>query len=58
MLLRDILYKVAIEQVKGLTDLDVAKIEFDSRKVEEGDAFVAIHGTLSDDKSWGNLCCM
>jgi UDP-N-acetylmuramoyl-L-alanyl-D-glutamate--2,6-diaminopimelate ligase len=52
MLLRDILYKVAIEQVKGLTDLDVAKIEFDSRKVEEGDAFVAIHGTLSDGHAY------
>lgn len=48
MLLRDILYKVAIEQVKGLTDIPVAKIEFDSRKAGEGDAFVAIRGTLSD----------
>ncbi|MFP5439489.1 MAG: UDP-N-acetylmuramoyl-L-alanyl-D-glutamate--2,6-diaminopimelate ligase [Bacteroidia bacterium] len=52
MLLRDILYKVAIEQVKGSTDLDVAKIEFDSRKVEEGDAFVAIRGTLSDGHAY------
>lgn len=48
MLLRDILYKVAIEQVKGATDIPVAKIEFDSRKAGEGDAFVAIRGTLSD----------
>lgn len=48
MLLRDILYKVAIEQVKGATDIPVAKIEFDSRKAGEGDAFVAISGTLSD----------
>ncbi len=48
MLLRDILYKVAIEQVKGTTDIPVAKIEFDSRKAGEGDAFVAIRGTLSD----------
>lgn len=48
MLLRDILYKVAIEQVKGPTDITVAKVEFDSRKVGSGDAFVAIKGTLSD----------
>lgn len=52
MLLRDILYKVAIEQVKGSTDNDVAKIEFDSRKVGEGDAFVAIRGTLSDGHAY------
>jgi UDP-N-acetylmuramoyl-L-alanyl-D-glutamate--2,6-diaminopimelate ligase len=52
MLLRDILYKVAIEQVKGSTDIDVAKIEFDSRKVGEGDAFVAIRGTLSDGHAY------
>jgi len=48
MVLRDILYKVAIEQVKGPTDIPVAKVEFDSRKVGAGDAFVAIKGTLSD----------
>jgi UDP-N-acetylmuramoyl-L-alanyl-D-glutamate--2,6-diaminopimelate ligase len=48
MLLRDILYKVAIEQVKGPTDITVAKVEFDSRKIAAGDAFVAIKGTLSD----------
>ena len=52
MLLRDILYKVSIEQVKGSTDIDVAKIEFDSRKVGEGDAFVAIRGTLSDGHAY------
>ena len=54
MLLRDILYKVAIEQVKGATDIPVAKIEFDSRKAGEGDAFVAIRGTLSDGHQYIN----
>ena len=48
MLLRDILYKAAIEVVKGPTDITVAKIEFDSRLVSTGDVFVAIKGTLSD----------
>lgn len=46
--LKDILYKVAIEAVKGTTDIAVHKIEFDSRKIESGDVFVAIKGTLSD----------
>ncbi|MES2484938.1 MAG: UDP-N-acetylmuramoyl-L-alanyl-D-glutamate--2,6-diaminopimelate ligase, partial [Bacteroidota bacterium] len=48
MLLRDILYKTAIEAVKGSTDINVAKIEFDSRLIAAGDAFVAIRGTQSD----------
>jgi UDP-N-acetylmuramoyl-L-alanyl-D-glutamate--2,6-diaminopimelate ligase len=48
MLLRDILYKTAIEAVKGPTDINVQKIEFDSRLVAAGDVFVAIRGTLSN----------
>ncbi len=48
MILKDILYKVAIEAVKGLTDIAVNKIEFDSRNVSDGDLFVAIRGSLSD----------
>jgi len=48
MQLRDILYKAAIEVVKGPTDISIAKIEFDSRRVSTGDVFVAIKGTLSD----------
>ena len=48
MLLRDILYKAAIEVVKGPTDIAIAKIEFDSRLISTGDVFVAIKGTLSD----------
>lgn len=46
--LKDILYKVAIESVKGSTDIAISKIEFDSRKVESNDVFVAIRGSLSD----------
>ena len=47
-ILKDILYKVAIESVSGLTDVAIEKIEFDSRKVEANDVFVAIRGSLSD----------
>lgn len=48
VVLKDILYKVGIEAVKGSTDIAVNKIEFDSRKVQENDVFVAIRGTVSD----------
>lgn len=48
IILKDILYKVAIEVVKGSTEMTIAKIEFDSRKVTENDMFVAIRGSVSD----------
>ncbi|WP_035651758.1 UDP-N-acetylmuramoyl-L-alanyl-D-glutamate--2,6-diaminopimelate ligase [Flavobacterium sp. ASV13] len=47
-ILKDILYKVAIESVTGSTEIGIQKIEFDSRKVEADDIFVAIRGSLSD----------
>ncbi|MTH16304.1 UDP-N-acetylmuramoyl-L-alanyl-D-glutamate--2,6-diaminopimelate ligase [Flavobacterium sp. LC2016-01] len=47
-ILKDILYKVAIESVTGSTEAGIQKIEFDSRKVEANDIFVAIRGSLSD----------
>ncbi|MCO6162319.1 UDP-N-acetylmuramoyl-L-alanyl-D-glutamate--2,6-diaminopimelate ligase [Flavobacterium sp. NRK F7] len=46
--LKDILYKVGIEAVKGATDVVIQKIEFDSRKIELNDIFVAIRGVVSD----------
>ena len=48
IILKDILYKVAIEAVKGSTEMAINKIEFDSRKVLENDVFVAIRGTVSN----------
>ena len=47
-ILKDILYKVAIEVVKGSTDVAVNAIDFDSRKIGLDDVFVAIRGTVSD----------
>ncbi|RBN50422.1 UDP-N-acetylmuramoyl-L-alanyl-D-glutamate--2,6-diaminopimelate ligase [Flavobacterium psychrolimnae] len=47
-ILKDILYKVAIEAVKGSTDITISKIDFDSRKIEANDVFVAIRGSISD----------
>ena len=46
--LKDILYKVGIEAVKGSTDMVIGGIHFDSRKVGENDVFVAIRGSVSD----------
>lgn len=47
-ILKDILYKVPMEAVSGSTSVTVNAIQFDSRKVELNDVFVAIRGTLSD----------
>jgi UDP-N-acetylmuramoyl-L-alanyl-D-glutamate--2,6-diaminopimelate ligase len=47
-ILRDILYKVAIESVTGSTETEVHAIHFDSRDIVSNDVFVAIKGTLSD----------
>lgn len=47
-ILKDILYKVAIESVKGSTDVAINAIEFDSRKISFNDVFVAIRGVVSD----------
>ncbi|WP_268035197.1 UDP-N-acetylmuramoyl-L-alanyl-D-glutamate--2,6-diaminopimelate ligase [Algoriphagus sp. PAP.12] len=43
--LKDILYKVSLVSTSGDMGVDVKNIVFDSRKVEEGSAFVAIAGT-------------
>jgi UDP-N-acetylmuramyl-tripeptide synthetase len=48
IILKDILYKVAIEAVHGSAEVAVGKIEFDSRKIEKNDIFVAIRGSVSD----------
>ncbi|WP_026955269.1 UDP-N-acetylmuramoyl-L-alanyl-D-glutamate--2,6-diaminopimelate ligase [Algoriphagus vanfongensis] len=43
--LKDILYKVSLISTSGDMEVDVKNIVFDSRKVEDGSAFVAIAGT-------------
>jgi UDP-N-acetylmuramoyl-L-alanyl-D-glutamate--2,6-diaminopimelate ligase len=48
IILKDIIYKVAIEAVKGSTDIAINKMDFDSRIVGANDIFVAIRGTISD----------
>jgi UDP-N-acetylmuramoyl-L-alanyl-D-glutamate--2,6-diaminopimelate ligase len=48
LILKDIVYKVAIEAIKGSTEIAINKMDFDSRKMESDALFVAIRGTVSD----------
>ena len=48
IILKDLLYKVAIEAVKGSTEIAINAINFDSRKIENNDVFIAIRGTVAD----------
>jgi UDP-N-acetylmuramoyl-L-alanyl-D-glutamate--2,6-diaminopimelate ligase len=48
MILKEILYKVALETVHGSTEVNVNNIHFDSRKIELNDVFVAIRGSVSN----------
>ena len=42
MLLKDILYKVAIRSVSGSTQVEVTDLQIDSRQVGKGSCFIAI----------------
>ncbi len=46
--LKNILINIKPERIAGKVDMHINHIQFDSRKVEKGDVFVAIKGTRSD----------
>ncbi|WP_321309842.1 UDP-N-acetylmuramoyl-L-alanyl-D-glutamate--2,6-diaminopimelate ligase [Marinifilum fragile] len=46
--INELFSSVKIESLKGMSDVEINNIHFDSRKVEEGDLFVACRGTVSD----------
>ena len=46
--LKDILYGVSVESVKGSTNIDVHSVEFDSRNITPGSLFVAQKGLIVD----------
>jgi len=48
IVLKDILYKVPLENVLGNTAVAITNLHFDSRQVALNDVFVAIRGTISD----------
>ena len=43
-MLKDILYKVNIQSVKGDTSIDIKNLQIDSRKVTPGTCFIALKG--------------
>jgi UDP-N-acetylmuramoyl-L-alanyl-D-glutamate--2,6-diaminopimelate ligase len=47
-LLQDILYQVRVQQVVGTTNLAIASVAFDSRKVVSFGLFIAVRGTQAD----------
>jgi UDP-N-acetylmuramoyl-L-alanyl-D-glutamate--2,6-diaminopimelate ligase len=47
-LLQDILFKVNIRSVNGPTAVEIRDLQMDSRKVEDGSAFIAIKGVSAD----------
>lgn len=57
ILLKDILYRVGLEQVIGSTGVDVRGIEFDSRHVALNDVFVAIKGSVVDGHEFIKQAC-
>ncbi|HCY88939.1 MAG TPA: UDP-N-acetylmuramoyl-L-alanyl-D-glutamate--2,6-diaminopimelate ligase [Chitinophagaceae bacterium] len=54
MLLKDILYKVAIRKVYGQTQVPVSDLFIDSRHVQAGGCFIAIRGHQADGHAFIN----
>ncbi len=53
--LKDILYKVTLNAVVGSTSIGVDAVNFDSRKIEKGNLFVAIRGLVTDGHDYIDL---
>ncbi|MBN8664270.1 MAG: UDP-N-acetylmuramoyl-L-alanyl-D-glutamate--2,6-diaminopimelate ligase [Chitinophagales bacterium] len=47
-ILKDILYRVRLQEVIGSTQLEIKAVHIDSRKVQAGDLFIAIKGVQTD----------
>jgi UDP-N-acetylmuramoyl-L-alanyl-D-glutamate--2,6-diaminopimelate ligase len=54
--LKDILYQVALKQVLGSTAVEVNALQSDSRKVVEGNCFIAVKGTHVDGHNFIQQC--
>jgi UDP-N-acetylmuramoyl-L-alanyl-D-glutamate--2,6-diaminopimelate ligase len=48
VILRDVLYKVAIRSLAGSTDVAVTGVQTDSRKLQPGNIFIAVRGGAAD----------
>lgn len=56
MKLNDLLVGIPTQAIHGNTDIDIRAIEFDSRKIEAGDVFVAQAGTAVDGHQFIGSC--
>lgn len=54
--LSEILNNIPVLESTGSTDIDIAALQMDSRKVKPGDCFVAIKGTTSDGHAYIDKC--
>lgn len=54
--LRDILQGVAVIQTAGKTNIPVSALQIDSRKVAQGDCFIALKGTVTDGHQYVSRC--
>lgn len=56
MILNELVSVITPKQIIGCTDIDITAIQFDSRKVNEGDLFVAQVGTAVDGHEYIASC--
>jgi UDP-N-acetylmuramoyl-L-alanyl-D-glutamate--2,6-diaminopimelate ligase len=54
MRLQDLLYKVNILKIVGITNIKISDIQFDSNKIKKNGLFIAIKGTISDGHDYVN----
>ena len=52
MILETLLLEIPVLSFRGNPKQEIGKIAFDSRKVEQGDVFVAVRGTVADGHSF------
>lgn len=57
MKLKEMLKNMDYEIIKGNDDIDINKIEYDSRKIGEGDLFVCIDGFKVDGHKYAESAC-
>ncbi len=55
-ILKDILYKVALTEVIGETDIPVTEVHFDSRNITPGGLFIAVKGGRTDGHRFIDTC--
>ena len=55
-ILSDILHNVSVLETIGLINVEVLSLQMDSRKVKQGDCFIAVKGTASDGHNFIAKC--